>query len=220
MSVDDRLREAFGETDRSWDEHTAAALHEVTSRQRRERVTRRTAITLTAAAATAAVVLVVTNPGDQDQTPAPEPPPTSTPTSDVANPLDGHWVSEPLTRADVRRAARRAGDASDAATMLEGLPALPFRVTLFIDGTRNEMTTHTRHDGQEVLMDQENIDVEGDRVQLTAQFADGGTLHGWSLEGETLRLDFVATTEGLAEGIPGEAWQRLLYDSKPFTRQE
>jgi hypothetical protein len=35
-----------------------------------------------------------------------------------------------------------------------------------------------------------------------------------------LRLDFVSTTEGLAGGIPGEAWQRLLYDSKPFTRQE
>ena len=40
MSVDDRLREAFGETDRSWDEQVPDALAAVTARRRHE--TRRT----------------------------------------------------------------------------------------------------------------------------------------------------------------------------------
>jgi DNA-directed RNA polymerase specialized sigma24 family protein len=146
-------------------------------------------------------------------------PPTPTPTSEVANPLAGHWVSEPVTRADVRRAARLAGDASDAATMLEGLPALPFRVTLFVDGSRNEMVTRLRHGGQEDLTDQENVEVDGDRVLLTPQLADGGTVHRWSIEGDTLRLTFVSTTEAPSEGAPAEAWQRLLYDSAPLARQ-
>jgi hypothetical protein len=218
MSVDDRLREAFGETDLTWDDRTATALQEVASRERRERLTRRTAVTVAAAAATVAVALVVTNPRDRDQVPAPEPP-TPTPTSEVANPLAGHWVSEPVTRADVRRAARLAGDASDAATMLEGLPALPFRVTLVVDGSRNEMVTRLRHGGQEDLTDQENVEVDGDRVLLTPQLADGGTVHRWSIEGDTLRLTFVSTTEAPSEGAPAEAWQRLLYDAAPFTRQ-
>jgi hypothetical protein len=97
MSVDDRLREAFAATDHTWDDRTAAALREVTVRERRERITRRTAVTLAAAAATAAVVLVVADPGDRDEVPAPEP--TPLPTTEAGNPLDGFWVSEPVTRA-------------------------------------------------------------------------------------------------------------------------
>ena len=218
MSVDDRLREAFGETDLTWDDRTAPALREVTTRERRERVFRRTAITVAAAAATVAVVLVVTNPGDRDQVPAPEPP-TPTPTSEVADPLDGYWVSVPVTRADVRRAARMAGDASDAVTMLGALPAFPFRVTMTIDGDRNALVSHVRHAGQEDLMDEENVELEGQHLVLNPQFAEGATIHGWSLEGDTLRLTFVSTTEAASDGVPAEAWQRLLYDAVAFTRE-
>ena len=41
MSVDDRVREAFGETDRSWDEQVPDALAAVTARRRHESVVRR-----------------------------------------------------------------------------------------------------------------------------------------------------------------------------------
>ena len=215
MSVDDRLREAFAETDPTWDDRTAAALREVTVRERRERITRRTAVTMAAAAATAAVVLVVANPGDRDEVPAPEP--TPTPTTEVANPLDGFWVSEPVTRADVRRAARLAGDASAAATMLDELRSVPFRVTMTIDGDRNALITHVRYGDEEELMDEENAEVDGDRVRFTPQFADGDTVHGWSLADGALRLTFVSTTEATENGVPAEAWQRLIYDTAAFT---
>jgi hypothetical protein len=219
MSVDDRLREAFGATDHSWDEQAPSALLEVTRRHRRERLTRRTVVTVAAAAVTAAVMLVATNPGDRGEVPAPQPP-TPTPTSEVGNPLDGLWVSEPITRADVRRVARLAGDTSDAATMLDELPAVPFRVTLNIDGDRNELIAHARVGDQESVIDQENVELDGDQVRLTAQFADGETVHGWSLTGSTLRFTFVSTTEAPSDGVPAEAWQRLLYDTAVFTAQQ
>ncbi len=218
MSVDDRLREAFAETDHTWDDRIAAALREVTVRERRERVTRRTAITAAAAAVTAAVVLVAANTDDRDELPAPQPP-TPSPTAETGNPVDGRWVSSSLTRADVRRVARLAGGAADAATMLGSLPGVPFRIALTIDGDRNELITHVRYGRREDVIDQENVELDGDRLTLTPQFADGASVHGWSLTGDTLRLTFLSTTEAGTDGVPAEAWQRLLYDTVAFTRE-
>ena len=220
MSVDDRLREAFGETDRSWDDQMPAALAALTARQRRETVVRRgSAAALVASAAVAALAVTVVQQDDDAPSPAP-PPPRPSPTSGTGNPLDGLWTSEPITRPDVRRVARLTGDASDAATMIDGLPAVPFQVTLNIDADRNEMITHARVGDQESVIDQESVELDGDQVRLTPQLADGGNVHGWSLSGNTLRFVFVSTTEAPGDdGVPAEAWQRLLYDTATFTRQ-
>jgi hypothetical protein len=32
-------------------------------------------------------------------------------------------------------------------------------------------------------------------------------------------LTFVSTTEGTSDGVPGEVWQRVLYDAVAFTRR-
>ena len=162
MSVDDRLREAFRETDRSWDGAVPRRwpLSPHGSAARTSPVVRRSPRPPRPPRPIAAVVLIVTNPGDHDQVPAPEPT-TPTPTSAAANPLDGFWVSDVLTRADVRRAARLAGDASDAEAMLDGLPVVPFRFTMTIDGDRNELISHVRSGDQESLMDQENVELRG-----------------------------------------------------------
>jgi hypothetical protein len=33
-------------------------------------------------------------------------------------------------------------------------------------------------------------------------------------------MTFVSTTEAAADGVPAEAWQRLLFDTAAFTRDE
>ena len=38
-----------------------------------------------------------------------------------------------------------------------------------------------------------------------------------ALDPTLLRLAFVSTTEGATDGVPGEAWQRLLYDAAALT---
>ena len=218
MSVDDRLREAFAEADRSWDERVPAALAALTARQRRETAVRRGAAALVAAAAAATVAVAVSQ--RADDAPSPTEGPTSPPAGHGAepNPLDGTWVSEPLTRADVRRAARLAGDVGDAAAMFSELPTTPFRVALYVDGDRSSMHAVFRVDGQlEETVDEENVTVSEDRVVMQPMFDDGENVHTYVLDDGTLRFAFVSTTEGETDGVPGEAWQRLVYDSAAFT---
>ncbi len=222
MSVDDRLREAFGETDRSWDEQVPAALTALTARRRRESAVRRGAVAaLVAAAAVAAVVVTVSQRGDQEPVPSPEPTTPASPTIGAGsepNPLDGTWVSEPVTRADVRRAARLAGDPGDATAMLADLPATPFVVALYVDGDRSSMHAVFRVGSRpEETADEENVTVSGGRLVMQPMFSDGENVHTYVLEGGTLRLRFVSTTEGESEGVSPEAWQRLIYDTALFT---
>jgi hypothetical protein len=222
MSVDDRLRGAFGRTDRSWDEQVTKTLSALTTRHRRENVVRRgAAAALVAAAAVAAVAVAVSQRANQDSSPTENPTPTPSATAGVGaepNPLDGTWVSEPVTRADVRRAARLAGDADDAEAMLAKLPAPPFRVVLYVDDSRSSIHAALRAVGQaEETTDQENLTVTDDRLVMQPMFDEGENVHTWVLEDGSLRLHFVSTTEPDSAGVPGEAWQRLLYDTAAFT---
>ena len=222
MSVDDRLHEAFGETDRSWDGQVPETLSALTARHRRETVVRRgAAAALVAAAAVAAVAMAVSQRAGQDSSPIGEPTPTPSATGGLGtepNPLDGTWVSEPMTRADVRRAARLAGDAGDADAMLAEVPSFPFRVALYVDGNRSSMHAVFRAQGlAEETADEENVTVSEDHVVMQPMFGDGENVHTYALDEGTLRLRFVSTTEGEEDGVPGEAWQRLLYDTAAFT---
>ena len=136
MSVDDRLREAFGETDRSWDEQVPDALAAVTARRRHESVVRRGAAAALVAAAAVAVA-VVAAPDDGRESPTP-PLTTPSPSVDVGTPngpLEGTWTSGSITAEDVRAAARDAGRPGVAAAMLDVLPPRPFRIVLLVTGT-------------------------------------------------------------------------------------
>jgi hypothetical protein len=225
MSVDDRLREAFGETDRTWDEQVPEALAALTARRHRESAVRRgAAAALIAAAAVAAIAVTVSQRAGSNSDPAPEPKPTPTPSSTAGpgsetNPLAGTWVSQPISRADVRRAARLAGDAGDADAMLAELPSLPVRVALYVNGDRSSIHAAWRAEGQaEQNADEENVTISGDRLVMQPMFdAAGENVHTWVLEDGTLRLAFVSTTEPASDGVPGEAWQRLVYDAATFT---
>jgi hypothetical protein len=222
MSVDDRLREAFGETDPRWDEGVPTALAALRARRRRENVVRGGAAAGLVAAA-AVVVVAVASPGG-DKHPVPSEVPSSPATSTTALPaevpaaLTGGWVSRPVTSADVRRAARAAGDPDKAALMLNDLPATPFRIVLFINGARHEIHQSVRSGGVTETYDQENIEVRADELVLTPQFADGENIHSWVIEDGVLEMDFVSTTELDTQVVPAEAWQQLFFDTVAFTR--
>ena len=164
MSVDDRLREAFGETDRSWDEQVPAALAAVTARRAaRERRTTRGRRRPGRGGRR--------DGGRRDRVPARRPAPTpcrsdpttpattsTTASAEVPRRWTARWLSGPITRADVRRAARAAGRPDAADLMLAGLPATPFRVVLVINGDRHETLQYVRSGGDDELFDQENVE--------------------------------------------------------------
>ena len=221
MSVDDRLREAFGETDRSWDEQVPDALAAVTARRRHETVVRRgAAAALVAAAVVAAAVVAAPDDGRERPTP---PLTTPSPSVDVGTPngpLEGTWTSGSITAEDVRAAARDAGRPGVAAAMLDVLPPRPFRIILLVTGTGLNQRFRSG-EGETSAYDVETIEIEGSRIFLRPRNAPGGVNeHSWVLEDGVLRLAFVSTTEADTDGVPGEAWQRLLYDTSAFTRGE
>ena len=144
MSVDDRLREAFGETDRSWDEQAPDALAAVTARRRHETVGTTQGRRCCGGRGRRCDGCRDGVPaGGRRAVPLQDPTTPATGLGGEPNPLDGTWVSQPLTRRDVRRAARLAGDASDAAAMLADLPATPFRVALYVSSDRSSMTARS-----------------------------------------------------------------------------
>lgn len=105
-----------------------------------------------------------------------------------------------------------------AAAMLTELPQAPFRVVVVVRGAG--ISTYMRGAGGRLVdLDQEAIAVKGDLVTVRPFTVSAETVHRWTMSGDTLALEFRSTTEEENDaGVPGEAWQRLLYDTATFTR--
>ena len=216
-SVDDVLRHAFAPADDDWARVAPAAHSEVMARHRRGQLVRRGLAA--SAVAVAAAVVIATTAGDvqapRGVQPADPAPTTVTPT--LTTPLEGKWVSSPLDASDVRAAARAAGAPRAAAAMLADLPQAPFTVVVSVRGA--SLSTYVEGaGGRREVFDQESVAVEGGLVTVRPFNISAETVHGWAISGDELTLDFRSTTEPQNDGVPGEAWQRLFYDSAAFTR--
>jgi hypothetical protein len=224
MSIDDRLREAFGPTDGEWDRAAPAALRAVTARRDRERLLVRGGAVALAAAAAVAVVAVVATHTDDKAGPAPVTPPgtplpTPSPTPETGeptSPLDGRWKSRPITAADVRDALEPSGLDRYAGRILAELPATPFRVIWVVHGDGSELEVVSN--GDVTVVDEEDLVVTADQVLMSPKFAPGDTVLGWRRLGDGLDLTVISTTEVRSGGVPGEAWLELLYGSVAFRR--
>ena len=70
---------------------------------------------------------------------------------------------------------------------------------------------------QEIDYDAEYV-VRGDTVDKI--HSTGTTTLGWTVTGDTLTLEWLGTNEPPVEGIPDEVFQRALYMTQDFERQE
>jgi hypothetical protein len=218
-SVDDLLRQAFQPTDDEWVRRAPSARSQVVRRHRRHQVVRRSVVGGLAAAALVVAVTVADSDARTRTVEPADPSPTPTSTAPAgATALEGTWISASLRAADVRTAARRAGVPAVAATMLDDLPAAGFRVVMVVRGS--SLRTLVRSAGAEdAIMDEEVISTTGQDLRLSTLFGEPGTtVHRWTVQRARLTMTFGSTTEGVTDGVPGEAWHRLLYDSAPFTR--
>ena len=217
-SVDDVLRHAFAPADDDWARVAPAAHSEVMARHRRGQLVRRS-IAVTAVAAASAAVVVALSTGDVRDSRGVEPAEQTpkTPTPALSTPLEGRWMAGPLDASDVRAAARAAGAPRAAAALLADLPQAPFTVVVSVRGA--SLSTYAEGaGGRREVFDQESVAVEGGLVTVRPFNISAETVHGWAISGDELTLDFRSTTEPQNDGVPGEAWQRLFYDSAAFTR--
>ncbi len=224
MSVDDRLRAAFGEQDESWDALSGTALREVSRRHTRGLRVRRAAVAGALVAAVTVGAVVVTRDGlggesAPDPVGPPSPPAQAERTPSAKSALEGRWRSALLDEQDLRAALEAAGGSAFADQVLPSLRPVPFRLVWVV--TYETAALSLVSAGESVVLDQTTVAVavDGDRVTVAPRFADGATVHRFVVDGDELRLTFVSTSEPDSDGVPGEVWQRLLYDAFPLTRR-
>ena len=142
---------------------------------------------------------------------------TEAPTTTTEVPaLVGTWRTEPLTAAEVEAALTAAGleDWIDEFSSLSPVASEP---ALFLDiGAEWDLYSEDA-DGNQIPVDYDaSYDIEGDEV--TFHHSEGDNTYRWTVEGDTLTLEFVGSTLPGVEGIPEEVFQTALYETATFTR--
>jgi hypothetical protein len=143
---------------------------------------------------------------------------TETAAADAASPLEGTWQTGPISPRDVDATLRRDG----LAKWIERFrPVTPIAAstTLILDLHDGEWDLYGKPRSgprEEIDYDAEYV-VKGDRVEKI--HATGVTTYRWSVDGNTLALEWLSSTEPPYKGIPDEVFSRALYMTQPFMQQ-
>lgn len=144
---------------------------------------------------------------------------TTTTSSEPAAPLEGTWRTAPISPRDVEATLRRFGLAKWIEQFRPLMP-LGANTTLILDLHEGEWDLY----GESPNGRREEIDfdagyvVKGDSVEKIHYT--GVTTYRWSLDGDTLTLEFVESTEPPSGGVPDEVYSHALYMTREFERQD
>lgn len=145
--------------------------------------------------------------------------PASTASPDSESPLDGTWRTDPISPADAEATLRRYGLAK---WIKPFKPLVPFGAdtTLLLDLHEGEWDLYgeTPDGAREEIDYDAGYVVEGDTIQKIHYT--GVTTYQWSLDGDTLTLEFLETTEPSSGGVPDEVFSHALYMTRAFARQD
>ena len=144
---------------------------------------------------------------------------TTEATATTVTPLDGTYQTGPITPAEAEATVREQGleEWIDEFRPLNPIEAPSTELILVIGDGEWDLYGET-DGGPRVEIDYDaEYAVEGDEVVFT--HSDGANTHRWSLDGDTLTLEFVNSTLPPYEGIPEEVFQSALYETSTFTRQ-
>lgn len=158
--------------------------------------------------------------GSDEETPTTSSPSTAsvtgsaTPSSEAVSPLEGTWRTGPISPRDAETTLRQFG----LAQWIEPFrPVAPFGAdTVLILEIGEEWDLYGMAKGQP----REEIDydadyrVHGDKVDVI--HSAGFNTFRWSVNGDTLTLEWLNTTIPSSGGIPEEVFQRALYMTEEF----
>jgi len=92
--------------------------------------------------------------------------------------------------------------------------------TVLILDVKDEWDLYGESEGgprEEIDYDAEYL-VKGDTVKVT--HSTGSTTHRWSVDGDRLTLEWASTTQPAFNGVPDEVYQRALYMTAEFTKDD
>ena len=186
------------------------------------------------AVAVAATSMLLVGCGSDDPTPvtesataSPDDVATSSVTSEVpatseapaASSLEGAWQAGPISPEESEATLRRHG-LDQWITDYRANTPLPENTLLSLTIEDGEWDLYGESNGgqPEPIDYDAEYEIEGNKVVFV--HSDGANTYRWKINNETLRLEFVGSTLPAYEGIPEEVFQRALYMTAPFTKQD
>ena len=136
----------------------------------------------------------------------------------AGDPLEGIWRTAPISPADAE-ATLRQHDLEQYIQQFGDVTPVSEEMVLILDIHDGEWDLYGMPNGgarQEIDYDADYT-VDGDEVAV-AYFAGTNTFR-WSINGDMLTLEWVATTLPDYQNIPEEVFQRVLYMMETFERQ-
>jgi hypothetical protein len=214
--IDQRLREAFHAED-EW--IPDVSLTDVRSSAQRSTVRRRAALAAAAAVVLAGGVAVAVTRGGPESgadpaIPAPSP---SSSTSEAPLAVVGSWVSVPLTERRVREVLTDAGLGQHADAVVATLQPGP-RARLLLRIEAGFLDLQIKRDGDMEDIDRQTYLAGDGLIRLTSRDTDAESRLGWAVTSDReLTFTWRSTTETDLDGVPAEAYQRVVYTAVPFT---
>jgi hypothetical protein len=182
-----------------------------------------------AAVAVAATSMLLVGCGSDDSTPAPaDDAASSSATSEVpatseapaVSPLEGSWQAGPISLEETEATIRRHGLGQWVKDYRDNAPFPGDTVlTLTIENGAWDLYGRSGGGQPEPIDYDAEYEIDGDTVVF--HHSDGSNTYRWEVDHDTLRLHFVKSTFPLVPGqTPEEVFQRALYMTEAFTRQE
>ena len=149
-------------------------------------------------------------------------PSTSTPTSEAppeGSPLEGSWQAGPISLAETEATVRRHGLGRWVEEYRANAPFSDDTVlTLTVEDGAWDLYGASGSGQPEPIDYDAEYEISDDTVVF--HHSDGSNTYRWEVQDDTLRLHFVKSTLPGYHGIPDEVFQRALYMTEPFTRQD
>jgi hypothetical protein len=133
------------------------------------------------------------------------------------SPLTGTWKTQPISQQDYEATLRRFGLEK---YIKRFRPLSPIKSdTVLILHIGEDWDLYGRYNGgpkKEIDYDADYA-VRGNKVEV--MHSEGSQFHRWSVDGDTLKIEWLRTTLPPYKGIPEEVFQRTLYMTEEFKRQ-
>lgn len=176
-------------------------------------------MTLRVIGVAAAVVMLLGCASDADA-PSDQPSATSSAafSEPASDPLEGVWQTVPISEDDAETTLRQH-DLSNHVERFGSFTPFTEAMELILDIHDGEWDLYGQPRGgarQEIDYDAEYT-IDGDEVVVV--HSAGATTFRWSVDGETLSLEWLSTTLPPYKGIPEEVFQRALYMTEDFERR-
>lgn len=176
-------------------------------------------LTLAAITSLVALALLLAGCGSNDSAPANNDRVGTSAASEAPaeSPLEGTWRTGSVSPPDAVATLRRQGFGKYVEDFRANAPfGADTVLVLSIEG--GQWNLYGEVDGKQEPIDYDaEYEIDGDTV--TFHHSDGSNTHRWTVEGDTLTLEFVKSTMPTYEGIPDEVFQRALYMTETFTKE-